>query len=531
MITMRFWMWLGIVLSPCFLLPCVPAFHPGCVPDDSYYYYTVARNLWSCGFLTLDGQTQASGYHPLFMSLCVALARMAPNSLPYVVPVVACASFWIYVVLCARIARLLELGRNETILFALMTVANPAVLINGWVVGLETVLAIPLLAAFLYVCLGAVIREATARRFRIAVVLTCALFLARLDTLVFAFPVLLFVFRQRLRNQPFCTAAPATVVIAFMACHWLVFGTPYPSSTDSIRFLMRPLYEQQLYAWSHTGTYWDFPAHFGRFVMNLGKAGRSMAGLPTWTLEPVWPNRLLGSLLLVGFLVYGARLVIRSRSSRWDRRRIVFSVVCIGVLSVLVYIGTIRIFYLREWYYAMYAVIAGIAAWSLVSAAPDRPAMKTSALCLYALMLLIVTTVWILGGKPQPLHRMEVASQAVRMAAPSRIGAFNAGYYAWAEPGKIINLDGLGNQQAYEAIRKGELAAYLERNGIRYLLDIDPVDVMETYLNPHRRANQPPSLEPIRSWPDGAYVHTLYAVRPPAQASTRRGEAPQEVNP
>jgi hypothetical protein len=52
----------------------------GVVPDDAFYYLVVGRNLASTGVSTFDGENLASGYHPAWMVLTTAVAKVFPGN-------------------------------------------------------------------------------------------------------------------------------------------------------------------------------------------------------------------------------------------------------------------------------------------------------------------------------------------------------------------------------------------------------------------------------------------------------------------
>lgn len=63
----------------------------------------------------------------------------------------------------------------------------------------------------------------------------------------------------------------------------------------------------------------------------------------------------------------------------------------------------------------------------------------------------------------------------VTLGRDERVGAFNAGLVGLLLPGKVINLDGLANDDIVEHLRKGgRLADYVRRRRIRYVIDVLP---------------------------------------------------------
>jgi len=72
------------VLAASLLLAAIVASLPveilvGVVPDDSFYYLVVARNMAATGLSTFDGENPANGYHPGWMLLLRAAAHWFPG--------------------------------------------------------------------------------------------------------------------------------------------------------------------------------------------------------------------------------------------------------------------------------------------------------------------------------------------------------------------------------------------------------------------------------------------------------------------
>ena len=52
------------------------------------------------------------------------------------------------------------------------------------------------------------------------------------------------------------------------------------------------------------------------------------------------------------------------------------------------------------------------------------------------------------------------------------VGCFNAGLVGYLDAGPVVNLDGVVNRGAFDALRSGDLNGYLDRLGVRYLVDV-----------------------------------------------------------
>ncbi|SMF21037.1 hypothetical protein SAMN06265365_104222 [Tistlia consotensis] len=493
-----------------------PAMHWRTVGDDAYYYYGVARGLVEHGRPTFDGLTLASGYHPLFLAICTMLYALLGAALPAAVVVLAALALAVHGAVCLKLAEQLALGPISSLLFGLMLVANPALLQSVWMIGLESLLAVPLLAGFLLVCLRAVdAPEEAPGRLPSAAALMILLIVARLDLAIVAAPVFAFAFRRRPLGVVLGGGALAVVLGAYMLVHLSVFGSPLPASADAMRLLSRPLVERHLHAVLHTGYYIDFLEHPLRFVMNALRSLRFAVGVPSGVGE-VSAGRLLAGALLLAVAVAVAAVLrpVGWTKLRRDPRAALAAVVVLFVL-LLVYAGTVRIYYLRPWYHGLNAVALALAGWILV-ARHLRPLGHAWLLpAAYGAVLLGFGVAAFTESPPAfPLRRAEVARAAVAiLPADARIGAFNAGIYGWAAPERIVNLDGLVNEAAFAAIRDGRLARYIwDEAGLRYLLDVDPADSLVAMIDGNERSPLRLNLEPMETWSDGRDTHTLWRI-------------------
>ena len=70
-------------------------------------------------------------------------------------------------------------------------------------------------------------------------------------------------------------------------------------------------------------------------------------------------------------------------------------------------------------------------------------------------------------------REMTMAGQFINEFIPADepIGCFNSGIVMWHRESHVINLDGVVNRPAFEALKRGELLAYLKKQNVRYLVD------------------------------------------------------------
>lgn len=157
----------------------------------------------------------------------------------------------------------------------------------------------------------------------------------------------------------------------------------------------------------------------------------------------------------------------------------------LGAASVVVLHWAVR-WYPRDYYLAPLVVIAfaavrAMARWRLL-------------LLVFALAQIAdfrrVGEEHLAGQKEQALAGNWLASV---VPPGARVGCFNAGLVAWmsvtrpegAAPGaRIVNLDGVVDSRAFAALRAGRLAAWLDEQGVAYVLD-NPVQFSRDPRLPH----------------------------------------------
>ena len=99
--------------------------------------------------------------------------------------------------------------------------------------------------------------------------------------------------------------------------------------------------------------------------------------------------------------------------------------------------------------------------------------------------------------------------------ASATLGAFQAGTFGWFGERDVVNLDGKVNPDAARALAKQELAEYIERRKIDYVLDWPWI--LRSLCTRHLRPGSPRFREIARE-PGGGLGFALYAVErsPPA---------------
>ena len=79
--------WIATIIGVGLLLRLGVAFAPfgwqlqHILPDDAFYYFTIARNIAEGNGITFDGVVQTNGFHPLWMGAIVPFWELLPGEL------------------------------------------------------------------------------------------------------------------------------------------------------------------------------------------------------------------------------------------------------------------------------------------------------------------------------------------------------------------------------------------------------------------------------------------------------------------
>ena len=128
----------------------------------------------------------------------------------------------------------------------------------------------------------------------------------------------------------------------------------------------------------------------------------------------------------------------------------------------------------RDYYWVPISIVGAWATSHVIAALPRRAAV---ALLVAAVTVSIVHSLDAPRRFPWQAH-MALAGEHLETCVPpgARIGSFNAGLIAFESQLKVVNLDGVVNHPAFEALKARRLLAYLDAEGIDWLCD-DPIEL------------------------------------------------------
>jgi hypothetical protein len=462
--------------------------------DDSFYAFEIARNIAAGHGSTFDGLHPTNGYQPLYVLLLVPLYWVFGGHpiAPIYVALVGSALLnvltgWILFRLVRRYAS------DAAAFFALVLWSFGPAIVRQSVNGLETSLAMFLLAACLDVYLNLFRARGSERRAAVTLGALLGLaVLARVDAVLFAMALVADVL-WRTRGREMRRLGVALGIAGLMALPWCVasrvaVGSVLPQSGAATRLL------SEAYA-AH-----DHP-NFGAVSPASGPSARFVAGnlllsllqLGTSPVLHVYtrglerlivPARVDSTAGLYGFAIMLLLAVLAAVYATWRRARrgrsgvpadfaflFLYSLLLVVAYSCVVF-G--QIFYSRYYYpIFFFSVLIGAFAvdmlLEIVPAGRRRRLLAGTIIAAYALILPYMALHRVQNGNYRFLR---VADWIGTHTPPgSTVGVFNSGAIGYFSDRHIVNLDGKVNPLALEALRRDALRDYVRAEHIDYVID------------------------------------------------------------
>lgn len=429
--------------------------------DDAYYYFAWARSLIAGDGPCVSPGVSTSGVH---VGWALVLAGGGAVFGAGAIPVVAHVTGLLLHV--ATALGLVWCGRRQArwgVIAGLLYGGNPFLLSEAQN-GQETALA----------CASLLLLFLVSRRSEALFVVAAGLAVAARSELL-AVVVGLALLRNGLTWR--AVAVPLVVLAAHAGGNLLLAGRLLPDSAWPMPWL-----EGQQFAATDPG----LVDHVRRFWWYLrpcllggpyGMVSPVLGGVLVFVaVRPLLPRRwralpLLATLAAVGVgaadlevaLVASLLLFIVRGELRSPRAQATFA----GLVAIVVLHYVVR-HYPRNYYFAPFGV-AGVLAWLRLT--PARPVLGA--------IVAVATAVVAAREARQPAEHwpwqqeMSLAGRALRavVSAGETVGCFNSGIVTWHDGGAVLNLDGVANGAAFAALREHDLDGYLDRQGVRFVLD------------------------------------------------------------
>jgi hypothetical protein len=430
------------------------------IPDDAFYYFKIAENIASGRGSTFDGIHATNGYHPLWMGFLIPLFRAFPGSPELAVTLALVEQACLDVataVFVYLLAQAMFSDRTWAILACALYSFNPHTVfyaIDGMETALSTLLAV--VVFYFYLSLESSARNTLLARVRFAT--ACGLLLlARTDNIFLC--ALLFTalaVQEWKQHATLRKTFGMGVIVAVFLAPWLAWSYARFHQFVQVSALARPWVARQKLR--------------GLWIQS---------GLQLFSRELTvhWPT--LSCLLAGYFILLGISWFLLRRPGTRPH-------VCekgLGMLSlawaalfITVAFHCFARLYVRPWYSALFLVLNALTiAWASqkISRLPGaRGGVAVLMGIIFAAYVVQATeTIW---TKKYP-WQAEMARAAdwinLHTSPKARIGAFNAGIIGFFSQRTVLNLDGVVNNSAYEALRAHRLHDYLLANSVDYVAD------------------------------------------------------------
>lgn len=486
------------------------------VPDDAFYYFKVAQNIIAGYGSTLDGINPTNGFHPLWMVLLLPIAALVHEPWQLVRSALALGilfSTGTAFLLFSTLRKRVNLWSVPIVGMALYFL-NERSIANS-LNGLETAVSSFFFMLALYLILSENEPSGRLRR-RILLGLSLGLlFLARTDNVfyiaaLFWIDVYRNVPQHRLRTAILTGGVVALVISPWLLWNFFSFGTIFQDSGFAVPYVLRESFLLN--------------GHSGIDALGLGlykftgfiawKIYKQFLGFPPVIYIPA----MLGTLLLIA-----RRWKYLRKPEYTGLREIVQVLIALGGAGLLlIFVHTFMRWYTRLWYFDQLIILSAIA-FGIVLALikPQKPLegyghpilsrLKGNDRILSYAIALVVTiativpsalSVHFLISKGTYSHQIEFLDAARWLKANTEesttTAAFNAGVVSFFSDRRVVNLDGVINNAAYEALKKKELLAYAENLSIDYFVDFDPV-MLDKYAPFMGSMNSPVEMKAVQN--------------------------------
>jgi len=429
------------------------------LPDDAYYYFLTAQNILDGDGPSVDGRNDSNGWHPLWLAVNLIVFSQfdeqtdTPIHLSLLLGAVA--DSFVAIVLFSVLRRFID--DKAAAVGALFYAINSMPMLQS-VNGLETGLAALLIALSWAISVRAAIRP----QFAIAALWGAVFglcFLARTDTALILLPLGVFVLKTlpSARRWPFVAIGVLTALLVttpWFVINTLEFGSPLAQTSATavptaiqMRHELKtpdiPLWRLSIDTITEPapwlrGDYFGAPAILAFLLWPMG----------VWGLGRAWSSAELRALWLscVALLLGGVALIAVHTLIRW---------------------------YPRPWYFVVNAQVLAISlsfCWVFIS---PRARLVGFGI-VSALLLAFGILMWRAGYYPWQDRQYKASTWLRQQTLPTDvIASMNSGIMGYYSGRTVINLDGVVNPQAFDAITHSRLLDYMREEDVRYFVDFD----------------------------------------------------------
>lgn len=459
------------------------------LPDDAFYYFVTADRVSNGQNISFDGLTASNGYHPLWLFFLVPLYLLPGDSLPLHLALSMSSLLDVLAGVLIGIAVWRLTSHEVAGLFSMTLYLLLPQNVLSSVNGVESSLSAVLLAA-LFALVVWTWRERRGAWVGWAIfsgVLGGLAVLARLDSAVVVASLLALVALQQAGRTRWLAPAVSAGIVVLLVAPWLLWsqvavGTAVPNSAETTTWHMR--------------TYYSL-ANPEAGVLDKMQHGLANTKEVFLTQFPhlYLPDRPLDILIVAALAVLFAHLVLATRGSerREAGRRLVIAGLPLAAFVATLLFNSAYRWSVRSWYFAwgmpFVVAVAGLAFAHLQRLAGQGlarvPALRvhgemTRSLLVYgvavgALILAYLgpaQDIWRTGQFPVQGYNLRAAEYLkANTEEDERVASFNAGIIGYLSDRTVINIDGVVNGDALDALRERRLLDYLRSMDVSYVAD------------------------------------------------------------
>jgi 4-amino-4-deoxy-L-arabinose transferase-like glycosyltransferase len=472
--------WLLIIVGLSLLIRLIvawisiPTLIEKTLPDDAFYYFSIARHAALDGSISIDGVTVTNGFHPLWLILISPFYLMFHQDLDLPIHLALTLGAILdtaTVFLAYRFVRLLTGNSSAALASAVVYGLNPRAILYA-ANGLETALSVCMVALLLCAYGGIRTQGGSLARYLFLGVVGGLLLLSRTDNVFILSVVFLYATWAASRRGNLKRLLASGVVVAALGAPWLVwnyrtFGTIVQSSAIAVPFVFRALQPVD----PGSSPIAVLMVSLGG-LLNTGEwlIDASWTGLPPLVGLPLW--------IAVGLASVRTWSAAKRRNERRDGLTLL-GLAILAYLFLLVFHVTVRQ-YARSWYFAPQAWVFAALVGMLIHHSRTRPPgilwkyRRLAALVIAEIFIMIGAFWWTRGLYSWQVEMYQTALWLRANTPPdTRIGSFNAGLQAYYSGRVVINLDGTVNSAAFDAIKEKALLEYMRGVGVGYVADYE----------------------------------------------------------
>lgn len=450
-----------------------------CLADDAFYYLVIAEHIIAGDGSTFDGRVETNGYHPLWMAVAVAAVKLAGDAVPaarlltLLLALIGTLNALLLWRLAARVA-----GPMAGLWAAGFWALNPYVYYTE-LAGVEAPLMIMFVLLSLHVYASLRLQEnAGLRRWAGLGALVGLALLARTDAVLFAVVLAVDVMlarwwpvrgdramlKKRVVEGVLAAVAAVLVVLPWLLYNLASFGTIMQDSAAAL------IVRERIWLAAADGGWWLKAG--SQFKMGLLDYFLRLAGLT----NTAW---LFGAVGLLLGAVLATRIATGERFWHGGEK-------LLGI--VLAWGGLVWAFYIlyfwqqKFWYFLpvtlLWGVAAALAAQYIWRGLRER---RGAAILLLVVGLALLGNLAVRGARIGQhgywpwqgvyLQAAEYIKEQARLEPDTKVAAMNSGILAAFSGLDVLNLDGVVNPDAREAIRDRDMLSYIRREQVTLLVD------------------------------------------------------------